>query len=205
MSNSAESTVKSQRASNHNLISPPPEFSNKKLIESQDHYATTLNGTPYLTTQKLSSTTTTANSDIVKSPNQSFTPTSSYEEIRIPSRSSSREVTLRHQSYQTTPRSRSSLSSSNYHPLDIQPRSSSVIRAASYTPSNYTGASSQQLRTVDNYHYNTIQNGSSSRSQSTSYRDGRESVRSPLTLSMDSGISSSGIATSKSQKINLVF
>lgn len=190
------SPVKTQRTSTHNLISPPPEFSNKKLIEVQERY-TTINGSPY-PTQKTppGNTIHREHREVVKS--HSFTPTPSYEEIRIPSRSSSRDVTLRSQSYshQTTPRPSSSLSSTNYHQPEVQPRSSSVVRAASYTPSNYSGAS-HQLRSIDNYHYNTVQNGSSSRSQTVSYQEGRESVRSPLTLSMDSGISSSGIANSK--------
>lgn len=59
-----------------------------------------------------------------------------------------------------------------------------------------------QIRVIEEYRYKTQDNTangnvpSSSRTQTTEH-DGRESVRSPLTLSMDSGISSSGIVNSK--------
>lgn len=219
---SPASKLTQQRTSGHNLISPPPEFSNKKLIEvhEQQRY-TTLNGSPYPihklpinSNENLTNNQRDTTSIAKATSTQSFTPTPSYEEIRIPSRSTSRDVTLRHPnqqhqqvySHQTTPRPSSSLSSTfhhhhqqqqQHHQPDVHPRSSSVVRAASYTPGNYSvGGANQQLRTVDNYHFNTVQHGSSSRSQTTSYQDGRESVRSPLTLSMDSGISSSGIANS---------
>ncbi|XP_055709719.1 uncharacterized protein LOC129805674 isoform X20 [Phlebotomus papatasi] len=61
-----------------------------------------------------------------------------------------------------------------------------------------------QIRVIEEYRYKTQDNTangnvpSSSRTQTTEH-DGRESVRSPLTLSMDSGISSSGIVNRRVQ------
>lgn len=130
---------------------------------------------------------------------QSYTPTPhnvSYEEIRIPTRSSSREINLRntysntvvnHQ--QTIPRPSSSQS-------QYQDHQRSVSRASNYTPnpSSYP-PNTHQIRTIETYQYNNTpaENGNAN----GNYQDGRESVRSPLTLSMDSGISSSGIVNSK--------
>lgn len=152
------STPKPERVlSTQSLISPPPEFSNKKLVEIKD----------------------------LKTPNRSYTSTPSYEEIQIPSRSTSRDT---NRYYQTTPRPSSSLSAA-YQP-ETPIRSSSVSRAATLNPSN------QYINTIDTYNnYGaTVQNGNA---RNHLYQDGRESVKSQLTLSMDSGISSSGIANSQ--------
>lgn len=181
------STPKPERtASSQNLISPPPEFSNKKLVEIKECYTTV---SPIdRPSSKAESNSSTLNREQSKSLSRSYTSTPSYEEIQVPSRSSSREATLR---YQTAPRSTSSLSTV-YQQSDLpQQRSSSVSRAGNYNQSN------QYLRTADNYNYvNAVQNGNAAH-RNQSYPDGRESVKSPLTLSMDSGISSSGIANSK--------
>lgn len=184
------STPKPERTpSNQNLISPPPEFSNKKLVEIKECY-TTLDPIDR-PSSKAESNSSTLNREQNKSLSRSYTSTPSYEEIQAPSRSSSREATLR---YQTAPRSTSSLSTV-YQQSDQPQRSSSVARSGNYNQSN------QYHRTADNYNYvNAVQNGNASKS----YPDGRESVKSPLTVSMDSGISSSGIANSES-KIAFIF
>lgn len=176
------STPKTERTSStQNLISPPPEFSNKKIVEIKECYTTV---SPIGATPK--SDNNTLNREHSKSLSRSYTSTPSYEEIQVPSRGSSREATLR---YQTTPRSSSSLSTVYQQPEPPQ-QSSSATRTGNYT----TNQSNQYLHTVDNYNYvNAVQNGN----RNQSYQDGRESVKSPLTLSMDSGISSSGIANSK--------
>lgn len=195
------STPKPERTSStQNLISPPPEFSNKKIVEIKECYTTV---SPIGAPSKPESNSSTLNREQSKSLSRSYTSTPSYEEIQVPSRSSSREATLR---YQTAPRSTSSLAAAyqqhqhhqqqqqqpQQHP-DLPQRSSSVSRAGNYA----SNQSNQYLRTVDNFNYvNTVQNGNAA-SRSQSYQDGRESVKSPLTLSMDSGISSSGIANSK--------
>lgn len=180
------STPKPERTSSTQnlLISPPPEFSNKKIVEIKECYTTV---SPIGASSKPESNASTLNREQSKSSSRSYTSTPSYEEIQIPSRSSSRNATLR---YPTTPRSSSSLSTVNQQPEPPQ-RSSSTSRAGNYT----TNQSNQYLRTVDNYNYvNAVQNGGN---RNQSYQDGRDSVKSPLTLSMDSGISSSGIANSK--------
>lgn len=179
------STPKPERTSStQNLISPPPEFSNKKIVEIKECYTTISPISP-----KVDSNASTLNREQTKSLSRSYTSTPSYEEIQVPSRSSSREATLR---YQTAPRSSSSLSTVYQQQPDLPQRSSSASRAGNYT----SNQSNQYIRTtvVDNYNYvNAVQNGN----RNQSYQDGRESVKSPLTLSMDSGISSSGIANSK--------
>lgn len=181
------STPKERSSSTQNLISPPPEFSNKKIVEIKECYTTVSPVSP-----KSENNTSREQS---KSLSRSYTSTPSYEEIQVPSRSSSREATQR---YQTAPRSSSSLSTVYHHQQQQQPdipqRSSSVSRSGNYT----SNQSNQYIRTVtDNYNYvNTVQNGNVAHRNPT-YQDGRESVKSPLTLSMDSGISSSGIANSK--------
>ncbi|XP_055303746.1 uncharacterized protein LOC129569175 isoform X6 [Sitodiplosis mosellana] len=181
------STPKPERTSSTQnlLISPPPEFSNKKIVEIKECYTTV---SPIGASPKPESNTSTLNREQSKSLSRSYTSTPSYEEIQVPSRSSSRDATLR---YQTTPRSSSSLSTVYQQP-EPPNRSSSASRAGNYT----TNQSNQYLRTVDNYNYvNAVQNGN----RNQSYQDGRESVKSPLTLSMDSGISSSGIANRRIQ------
>lgn len=182
------STPKPERTSStQNLISPPPEFSNKKIVEIKECYTTV---SPICASPKPQTTSTALNREQNKSLSRSYTSTPSYEEIQVPSRSSSREATLR---YQATPRSSSSLSTVYQQP-DPPQRSSSASRAGNYT----SNQSNQYIRKVDNYNYvNTVQNGGS---RNPAYQDGRESVKSPLTLSMDSGISSSGIANSKLYK-----
>lgn len=184
------STPKSERTtSNQILISPPPEFSNKKLVEIKECYST-VNPSIERSTSKSDTNSCILNREQNKSLSRSYTSTPTYEEIQVPTRSSSREATLR---YQTSPRSTSSLSTVYQQQPDLPQRSSSVSRTGNYT-SNQTN---QYLRTVDNYNYvNTVQNGNAA-NRNQSYQDGRESVKSPLTLSMDSGISSSGIANSK--------
>lgn len=180
------STPKERSASTQNLISPPPEFSNKKIVEIKECFTTVSPISPKSENREQSTTLS-----------RSYTSTPSYEEIQVPSRNSSREATLR---YQTAPRSSSSLSTVYHHQQhqqqqpDIPQRSSSVSRAGNYT----SNQSNQYIRSVtDNYNYvNTVQNGNAG-NRNQSYQDGRESVKSPLTLSMDSGISSSGIANSK--------
>ncbi|XP_031636541.1 uncharacterized protein LOC116349303 isoform X6 [Contarinia nasturtii] len=171
-------------SSTQNLISPPPEFSNKKIVEIKECYTTL---SPIGASPKIDSNLSAQN----KSLSRSYTSTPSYEEIQVPSRSSSREATLR---YQTAPRSSSSLSTVYQQQPDLPQRSSSASRAGNYT----SNQSNQYIRTtvVDNYNYvNAVQNGN----RNQSYQDGRESVKSPLTLSMDSGISSSGIANRRIQ------
>lgn len=191
------STPKPERTSStQNLISPPPEFSNKKIVEIKECFTTV---SPIGASPKPETNSNTLNREQSKSLSRSYTSTPSYEEIQVPSRSSSREATLR---YQTAPRSTSSLATTyqqqqQQQQLQQQPdlpqRSSSVSRAGNYA----SNQSNQYLRSVDNFNYaNTAQNGNAP-SRSQSYQDGRESVKSPLTLSMDSGISSSGIANSK--------
>lgn len=196
---------KPQRTAAPALISPPPEFSNTKLEVSERYSATP---SPYpLSNSNRSSPVPSNSATYSKTLNHhratySPTPTVSYEEIRVPSRSSSRETTLRHLfTHQSTPRPSSA--QSQYQ--DQQRSSSSVSRSSNYTPipSSYP-PSSHQLRSTDSaYHYTTINenerspNGGGGSGNNNAYPDGRESVRSPLTLSMDSGISSSGIVNSK--------
>lgn len=169
--------------STQNLISPPPEFSNHKKIEITERHST--NGSPY------SSINTQIRSSSSQSNRYTPTPTINYEEIRVPSRSSSREIVLRNSySHQSTPRP----SSSQSQYLDQR---SSVSRASNYTPNpNSYPPTSHQVKAIESYHYTTVDNNNSGTSTGT-YQDGRESVRSPLTLSMDSGISSSGIVNRK--------
>lgn len=183
------STPKPERTSStQNLISPPPEFSNKKIVEIKECYTTV---SPIGPLPKSESNTSTVNREHSKTLSRSYTSTPSYEEIQVPSRSSSREATLR---YQTAPRSSSSLSIVYQQQPDIPQRSASASRAGNYTSNQ---SNQYHLRSVDNYNYvNTVQNGNAT-NRNQSYQDGRESVKSPLTLSMDSGISSSGIANSK--------
>lgn len=182
------STPKPERCtSSQNLISPPPEFSNKKLVEIKECYATV---SPIDRSASNPNVSGSNREHSNKSLSRSYTSTPSYEEIQVPTRSSSREATLR---YQTAPRSNSSLTAADLpqHQQPAQPqRSSSVSRVNGNYASNQPN---QFLRTVDNYGYvnsGQQQNGTAS----TNRHDGRESVKSPLTLSMDSGISSSGNA-----------
>lgn len=185
------STPKPDRStSSQNLISPPPEFSNKKLVGIKECYATVSPIDRSASNPNVSGLNGSNREHSNKSLSRSYTSTPSYEEIQVPTRSSSREATLR---YQTAPRSNSSLTAADLpqHNHQQQPqRSSSVSRVTG----NYAANQSNQfLRTVDNYNYvnnGQQQNGASS----TNRQDGRESVKSPLTLSMDSGISSSGNA-----------
>lgn len=199
---------KPQRTATGNLISPPPEFSNTKL-EVSERYSATPSPYPLNNTSNRSSpvpsSATSATYATTKSLNNraTYSPPSnvSYEEIRVPSRSSSRETTLRHLfTHQSTPRPSSAQSQ-----YQDQQRSSSVSRASNYTP---VPSTSHQLRSIESnqYHYNTINENERSPGgggvvganvSGNVYSDGRESVRSPLTLSMDSGISSSGIVNSK--------
>lgn len=180
--------------STQNLISPPPEFSNHKKIEITERHST--NGSPYAAVSTNSSQNTQVRSTSSQSSRYTPTPSINYEEIRVPSRSSSREIVLRssYNSQQSTPRP----SSSQSQYLDQR---SSVSRASNYTPnpSSYP-PTSHQVKTIESYHYTTVDNNNSGNS-SGNYQDGRESVRSPLTLSMDSGISSSGIVNRKSFKV----
>lgn len=210
--------VKPQRGSVPNLISPPPEFSNTK-IEITERYA---NGSAAFPTN--SSTPIQHHSHGSKEllhRSHSYTPTPhhhhtlpsnvSYEEIRIPSRSSvSRDIIQQqrstyssgvssHQSA-TTPRPSSSQSHYHDHRITQQPQRS-LSRASNYTPNQGSyPPSSHQVRPIESYHYSstvTSDNGNASGVGSVPYQDGRESVRSPLTLSMDSGISSSGVTNRK--------
>lgn len=173
------STPKPERAtSSQNLISPPPEFSNKKIVEIKECYTTI---SPIGAATKPESNSSTLNRESreqSKSTTRSYTSTPSYEEIQVPTRSSSREATLRlhNQHYQTAPRPGSSLSITQQQ-SELPQRSSSASRSVTYATNS------------------TVQNGNVVH-RSQSYPDGRESVNSPLTLSMDSGISSSGIANS---------
>lgn len=177
--------------STQNLISPPPEFSNHKKIEITERHST--NGSPYPTvnTNSVHNINTQTRSSSSQSNRYTPTPTINYEEIRVPSRSSSREIVLRNSySHQSTPRPTSS--QSQY--LDQR---SSVSRTSNYTPnpSSYP-PTSHQVKAIESYHYTTVDNNNSG-NNTGNYQDGRESVRSPLTLSMDSGISSSGIVNRK--------
>lgn len=160
-----------QRKSQTNLISPPPEFSNQKLLQIQEHYST-VNSNNNNNTSRTSSTP-------------------SYEEIRVPSRSSSREATLRHQSqYSTSP----------YSPQqpEVPQRISSVARSGSYTPNQ-----PKQLRVVENY---TTNSNYATTREVKSYGN-RETTasrsRSPLTLSIDSGISS-GVNANRKQTNRMI-
>lgn len=188
------STPKPERSSSsQNLISPPPEFSNKKIVQIKECYTTI---SPIVVPTKPESNSSTLNRESreqSKSTTRSYTSTPSYEEIQVPTRSSSREATLRlhNQHYQTAPRPGSSLSITQQQ-SELPQRSSSASRSVTYATN-----SNQYLRPIENYNYtnSTIQNGNVVH-RSQSYQDGRESVNSPLTLSMDSGISSSGIANS---------
>lgn len=173
------------QGSTQNLISPPPEFSNHKKIEITERHST--NGSPYPSVNNNAQIRSSSSLSNRYTP----TPTINYEEIRVPSRSSSREIVLRNSySHQSTPRP----SSSQSQYLDQR---SSVSRASNYTPnpSSYP-PTSHQVKAIESYHYTTVDNNNSGNSTGN-YQDGRESVRSPLTLSMDSGISSSGIVNRK--------
>lgn len=183
------STPKTDRpTSGQILISPPPEFSNKKLVDIKECF-TTVSPIDRPGSKAESQSSTSLNREQSKSLSRSYTSTPSYEEIQVPSRSSSREATLR---YQTAPRSSSSLSTNVGYQPEAPQRSSSVSRAGNYTANQ----SNQYLRTVnDNYNY--VNGNAAAHHRTQSYQDGRESVKSPLTLSMDSGISSSGHANRK--------
>lgn len=188
------STPKPGRSSSsQNLISPPPEFSNKKIVEIKECFTTI---SPIGATTKPESNSSTLNRESreqSKSATRSYTSTPSYEEIQVPTRSSSREATLRlhNQHYQTAPRPGSSLSITQQQ-SELPQRSSSASRSVTYATNL-----NQYLRPIDNFNYtnSTTQNVNVVH-RIQSYQDGRESVNSPLTLSMDSGISSSGIANS---------
>lgn len=201
------STPKSERSkSSQNLISPPPEFSNKKLVEIKECY-TTVSPIDRSSSNPNVSGSSGSNRDHSKSLSRSYTSTPSYEEIQVPARSSSREATLR---YQTAPRSNSSLTVADLpqhkQQHQQQQRSSSVSRATG----NY--ASNQFLRTIDNYNYvnSGPQNGTTATNRTpttavtAAYQNGRESVKSPLTLSIDSGISSSGHANRKEKSVFII-
>lgn len=127
-------TPKERTSSTQSLISPPPEFSNKKLVDIKECFGS---ASPIVAIP------------IADKPNvtRSYTSTPSYEEIQLSSRASSRDPTAgRH--YSTAPRSHSSLSEAYQ---SIQPeapqRSSSVSRAASLKPSN------AYLRPIDTNNY----------------------------------------------------
>ncbi|XP_037026523.1 uncharacterized protein LOC119067561 isoform X2 [Bradysia coprophila] len=178
-----------KQGATQNLISPPPEFSNHKKIEITERHS------PYSTvnTNSVHNIGTQIRSSSSQSNRYTPTPTINYEEIRVPSRSSSREIVLRNSySHQSTPRP----SSSQSQYLDQR---SSVSRASNYTPnpSSYP-PTSHQVKAIESYHYTTVDNNNSG-NNAGNYQDGRESVRSPLTLSMDSGISSSGIVNRRVQ------
>lgn len=148
ISNIVNNNYQVQSKSSTSLISPPPEFGNKKLLQIQEQYS----------------------------------PAPSYEEIRLPSRSSFREASVRQQ--QTRPSS--SLASPGYPQPDVPRRSSSVNRSASYAPPNQ-----RQLFVSESHSgYATTREVK----QSAAYENqngGSQRNRSPLTLSIDSGISSS--------------
>lgn len=211
--------VKPQRGSVPNLISPPPEFSNTIITERYANGSAafpTNSSTPIQQHQHHSHQPNYGGKELLHR-SHSYTPTPhhhhtlpsnvSYEEIRIPSRSSiSREVVQQqrstysgsvnnHQSA-TTPRPSSSQSHYHDHRVAQQPQRS-LSRASNYTPNpgSYP-PSSHQVRPIESYHYSstvTSDNGNAGGVGPVQYQDGRESVRSPLTLSMDSGISSSGV------------
>ena len=199
--------AKPQRTgSTQNLISPPPEFSNNKIIEltsdQQQQRYHTINGNNKGPLNTSTPIQYSASGKQVLNRSHSYTPTPvtnvSYEEIRIPVRSSSRDITQRssystHSQSQTPVPTRPSSSQSNYQ--DVQ--RSSVSRASNYTPT----PTSHQIRTIESYHYSNVADSQSHHQANggNNYVDGgrESSVRSPLTLSMDSGISSSGIVNSK--------
>lgn len=132
--------------STQSLISPPPEFSNKKLVEIKECYTTL---SPIEAAQQ------SENREQSKTTNRSYTSTPSYEEIQVPTRSSSREATLRHQShYQSSLQRPTSSLSVIYHQQqkpDLPLRSASVSRSGSHQPQ-------QQLRTINDYQYSNTQN-----------------------------------------------
>lgn len=196
--NNNNNTVQSTKsASTQNLISPPPEFSNLKKIEITERHSTSSSPYPSANTNSVHNTLNRSSSS--QSNRYTPTPTINYEEIRVPSRSSSREIVLRNSySHQSTPRP----SSSQSQYLDQR---SSVSRTSNYTPnpSSYP-PSSHQVKAIESYHYTTVDNNNSG-NNTGNYQDGRESVRSPLTLSMDSGISSSGIVNRKYIQTNKTF
>lgn len=118
------STPKERTSSTQSLISPPPEFSNKKLVDIKECFV------------EVSPIAPVAKADTPKPIARSYTSTPSYEEIQLSSRASSRDPTVgRH--FGTAPRPHSSLSEAYQ---TVQPeapqRSSSVSRAASLKPTN---------------------------------------------------------------------
>lgn len=229
-----QTPVKPQRGSVPNLISPPPEFSNTK-IEIVERYANgsaafpSNTSTPIQQHQHHSHQPAYAGKELLHR-SHSYTPAPhhhhtlpsnvSYEEIRIPSRSSvSREIVQQqrntyssssgvssHQSA-TTPRPSSSQSHYHDHRVVQQQPQRSLSRASNYTPNpgSYP-PSSHQVRPIESYHYSsTVSTDNGNTVGPVPYTDGRESVRSPLTLSMDSGISSSGITNRKFFDVYIVF
>lgn len=154
ISNIVNNNYQVQSKSSTSLISPPPEFGNKKLLQIQEQYSS----------------------------QQSHSPAPSYEEIRLPSRSSFRETTVRQQ----LTRPSSSLASPGHPQPDVPKRSSSVNRSASYAPSNQ-----RQLFVSESHSgYATTREVKQSAGYE-SQNGGTQRNRSPLTLSIDSGISSS--------------
>lgn len=153
-----------QSKSQTNLISPPPEFGSKKVLQIQEQYSS----------------------------NKSYSPAPSYEEIRVPStRNSFREQTVRQQqTYQTRPSS--SLASPTYqqpsqqqlHP-EVPKRSSSVNRSASYA------SNQRQLYVTENHSNYTTSRDIKNPIGYENQNGAHQRNRSPLTLSIDSGISSS--------------
>lgn len=190
-SSNSNTVQPSKPGTTQNLISPPPEFSNHKKIELTERHSTNGSSYPTVNTNPVHNINTQTRSSSSQSNRYTPTPTINYEEIRVPSRSSSREIVLRNSySHQSTPRP----SSSQSQYLDQR---SSVSRTSNYTPnpSSYP-PTSHQVKAIESYHYSTVDNNNSG-NNTGNYQDGRESVRSPLTLSMDSGISSSGIVNRK--------
>lgn len=130
------STPKERTSSTQSLISPPPEFSNKKLVEIKEFHTDI---SPIV-----------AKASDSKPAQRSYTSTPTYEEIQLSSRTTSRDPSvIRH--YSTTPRSHSSLSEAYQQQQPQQPeapqRSSSVSRAASLKPTN------AYLRPIDTFNY----------------------------------------------------
>lgn len=190
-----------------NLISPPPEFSNTKLI---DNYNQQQQQQRFSNVSNYSNTASINHKELLQR-SQSYTPSQNYEEIRIPS------TNTRHSSIsrdiipsRTTTIPRPSSSQSLYHDRNYNQQQQtqpprSLSRISNYTPNvgSYP-PSSHQIRPIESYHYSpastttTTTVGTNNVRTSNQYVVGRDSsVRSPLTLSMDSGISSSGVTNRK--------
>jgi hypothetical protein len=184
------------RGSTQHLISPPAEFNTSSLkihdASPDNRYTFPLNTSTPNHGYKILETTTTNRIN--------YSPTKNYEDVNFyPVKNTEQDRSARNTPTPTPSvvsiRSHSTNSNTNNDkPLYYQEINRQSVN-------NYSPPNTQKIQIIETRHYTTDENGhgghENSSYRTTTPKDGRESVRSPLTLSMDSGISSSGIVNSE--------